>query len=288
VDAGPLRSTIRISRKAARTIEYVSEISLDAFSSEVHISNFLNRPVSRKKEGIHFSYPFNLPHGKVGYDCAWGTVELDVDRLPGANKNFITASRWVDVSEENMGICCVLLDAPIFKSGPLTRDPWRWGPPELCGWLKHTSYNGEIYSYVMNNYWQTNYKADQPGWTLFRYVFKPHGGYSSVQNHRIALESAQPLILVYGKGSVDKKIPMPSHENVSMTLLDFCEGRLLMRLTNISDEEVETTLVMGESEIPNSQIEITSLGKNQNKTGNCITLATSETILVSINLDTVD
>ena len=47
IDAGPLRATIRVSRKAARTIEYISEISLDAFSSEVRISNILDRPVSR-------------------------------------------------------------------------------------------------------------------------------------------------------------------------------------------------------------------------------------------------
>jgi hypothetical protein len=39
IHVGPLCATIRVSRKAARTIEYISEISLDAFYSEVRISN---------------------------------------------------------------------------------------------------------------------------------------------------------------------------------------------------------------------------------------------------------
>jgi hypothetical protein len=39
MDAGPLCATIRVSRKAERTIEYISKISLDAFSSEGRISN---------------------------------------------------------------------------------------------------------------------------------------------------------------------------------------------------------------------------------------------------------
>jgi alpha-mannosidase len=285
VDSGPLRATIRVSRKAARTIEYASEISVDAFSNEVRINNMLNRPVSRWKEGIHFSYPFDLPDGTVRYDCAWGVAQLDVDQLTGANRNFITASRWVDVSNEKRGICCVLLDAPIFKSGVLTRDPWRWGPPELCGWKKHAAYNGTIYSYVMNNYWQTNYKADQPGWTLFRYVFKPHDRFSSAQNYRVAMENAQPLILAYGGRPAVKEVPMPSHENVVMNSLDVCDDRVQMRLTNIGSGEVETSLLLRGSEIHNSQIQVVSAGKEKNKIGNRIRLVAAETILVSINLD---
>jgi len=284
IDAGPLRSTIRVKRKAARTLGYTSEISLDAFSSEVRISNILDRPVSRWKEGVHFSFPFNLPDGDVRYDCAWGVVQLDKDQLPGANRNFITASRWVDVSNAQSGMCCVLLDAPMFKSGPLTRDPWRWGPPALCGWVKKTTYNGTIYSYVMNNYWQTNYKADQPGKTLFRYVLKPHGKFSVAENYQTAAENAQPPILAVSKLLAITKIPLPSHENVVISSLGTSEGKLLMRLFNIGDSEVETTLMLKNSDIPVAQIQVVSAGKQVNLIGNRLKLASSETVVVSVSI----
>ena len=281
VDSGPLIATIRVSRKAARTNEYISEISLDAFSSELRISNILDRPISRKKEGIHFSYPFNLPYGKVRYDCAWGTVQLDVDQLPGANRNFITASRWVDFSDETRGMCCILFDAPIFKSGALKRDPWRWGPPSLCGWVKETTYSGTLYSYVMNNYWQTNYKADQPGKTLFRYVFKPHNNYSAAENYRATLEKFQPLIVSYANNPV-VGVPIPSHRDVVISALQISGERLLMRLVNIGDIDVETKLLFENSEIPAIQTQVVSAGKQKNLVGNSLKLARSETAVVSI------
>jgi alpha-mannosidase len=283
LDSGPLRCTIRVSRKVARTLAYTSEISLDAFSNEVRINNVLDRPVSRWKEGIHFSYPFNLPQGAVRYDCAWGTVKLDADQLAGANRNFITASRWVDVSDERAGMCCTLLDAPIFKSGPLTRDPWRWGPPKLCGWLTDTTCNGTIYSYVMNNYWQTNYKADQPGKTLFRYVFRPHGKFSPVENYRAALEHAQPPLLTFGGKITVTKIPMPVHEDVVISSMDISEGKLQMRFFNAGDTDLETALVFENTELQSSQLQIVSAGKSNNLVGNQLKLAASETLLVAIS-----
>lgn len=36
-----------------------------------------------------------------------------------------------------------------------------------------------FFSYVMNNYWHTNYKADQDGPVTFRYALRPHGARSS-------------------------------------------------------------------------------------------------------------
>jgi hypothetical protein len=285
LDAGPLVSTVRITRKAARTISYVSEISLNAISNELFISNTLVRPISRRKEGIHFSYPFNIPYGKVRYDCAWGTVELDADQLSGANRNFITASRWMDLSDENDGMCCVSLDAPIFKSGPLISDPWRWGPPKLCGWQKKASYNGEIHSYVMNNFWQTNYKADQPGKTLFRYVFSPHKRYDASQNYKTALEKAQSLVLAYGKCNLNQELlPLTTNTAIAISPVELSDGILLARLFNTSDRDEKTTLVLKNVEMPAKQIEVAGFGKQENLDGNALTLAASETMLVTITL----
>ncbi len=198
LDKGPLVGTLRVERKASRCNALITDITLYVGSPKIHILNRLDRPVTRKKEGIHFEFPFACNKGVLTYDSLYGTVTYGKDQLTAANKNFITPTRWVDISEqtdEPYGITTLLRDAPIFKVGSPHKDPFRSGPPTLCGWFKESpAHNGTLYSYIMNNYWMTNYKADQPGLTLFRYVLIPHKEFCVKTVERHALESAQPLI----------------------------------------------------------------------------------------------
>jgi hypothetical protein len=53
-----------------------------------------------------------------------------------------------------------------------------------------------FYSYVMNNYWHTNYKADQEGMVLFRYSVRLHGVYSQVDAAKFGIERRQPLMVL--------------------------------------------------------------------------------------------
>jgi alpha-mannosidase len=49
----------------------------------------------------------------------------------------------------------------------------------------------------MNNYWETNYKADQQGATTFRYSIQPHAGvYDQTRATQFGVERSQPLIAV--------------------------------------------------------------------------------------------
>jgi alpha-mannosidase len=46
----------------------------------------------------------------------------------------------------------------------------------------------------MNNHWHTNYKADQEGPTVFRYVICPHDAFDFTAAQRFGIERSQPLI----------------------------------------------------------------------------------------------
>jgi alpha-mannosidase len=52
-----------------------------------------------------------------------------------------------------------------------------------------------FYSYVMNNYWHTNYKSDQEGLVSFRYSLQPHEKYRAEDAVRFGIEQRQPLIV---------------------------------------------------------------------------------------------
>jgi len=53
-----------------------------------------------------------------------------------------------------------------------------------------------LYSYLLNNYWHTNYKADQEGTLRFRYVLSPHGPFDPVALRRFSDDQTQPLLAV--------------------------------------------------------------------------------------------
>jgi alpha-mannosidase len=67
-------------------------------------------------------------------------------------------------------------------------------------WRKTLEPSSRLYSYAMNNYWHTNYKADQEGRVAFRYVVRPHLGFEAAAVKRAGMEAARPLIVVEVRG----------------------------------------------------------------------------------------
>jgi alpha-mannosidase len=57
----------------------------------------------------------------------------------------------------------------------------------------------------MNNYWHTNYKADQEGQVILRYVVQPHAGFDTSVVKRLGLEASRPLLPV----PADDSRPVP-------------------------------------------------------------------------------
>jgi alpha-mannosidase len=53
-----------------------------------------------------------------------------------------------------------------------------------------------VYSYLMNNYWHTNYKADQEGRAEFRFSIAPHGPYEAEAAVRRGREAREPLLVL--------------------------------------------------------------------------------------------
>ena len=72
--------------------------------------------------------------------------------------------------------------------------------PNPNAYLKTIEPSATLYSWVMNNHWHTNYRADQEGETTFRYYLRPHGAYDAVAAARFGLETTQPLIVVPARG----------------------------------------------------------------------------------------
>ncbi|WP_228457679.1 hypothetical protein [Chryseobacterium indologenes] len=104
--------------------------------------------------------------------------------------------RWVDASSAQKGIQWMMLETPLIEAATMIDERMvidnshkKWkdnGTPGTTNW----------FSYAMNNYWHTNYKADQEGPVHYHYVLRPHDGFNSVENEKSAAAFTQPLIAV--------------------------------------------------------------------------------------------
>lgn len=256
---GPLVCSLKISRRVYKSKGLDTIVTLVSNSERIDIENILDRPTVRKKEAIHFSFPVKAKNPKIRYDVAWGTVDLSKDLMKGACKNYFTPLRWVDISGEDQGMMIVLQDAPFFEVGEITMDA------KKNKWNRDLIQNGVIYSYAMNNYWHTNYKADQPGMTSFRYSLFPHSGYDVSYNMKKSLEVVQPLLGHKGEDLFAKNLKSFSLNNDSVIIesAKVKEDNIIeINLFNISDKNQKTSiyaancskLLLLENGVPNKRI----------------------------------
>ncbi|NVM24188.1 MAG: glycoside hydrolase, partial [Desulfobacterales bacterium] len=199
-ERGPLVASLLIESAAPGCHKLTREVRIIAWIDRVDIINIIDKQKIYKQEGVHLAFPFNVPEGVMRMDTPWAVVQPEVDQLPGACKNYFTVQRWVDVSNEDYGVTWATVDAPLVEVGAITSDP----RGKTVGWIKHIEPSTTLYSYVMNNYWETNYKAGQEDPTTFRYSIKPHKRFDSGSAARFGTERSQPLIAV----PVDSKIPI--------------------------------------------------------------------------------
>ncbi len=244
-EAGPLIASLLIESNAPGCEKLSREVRV--VRKTVDIIDTLDKTNVYEQEGVHIAFPFNVPSGVMRMDIPFAVVRPELDQLAGSCKNYFTVQRWVDVSNDDFGVTWVTPDAPLVEVGAITNDP-----RSSIGWIKTLDPTTTLYSYVMNNYWETNYKASQSGEHTFRYSIRPHKKYQAGEAARFAIGKGQPLLAV----------PCPSHREPRKSILsiqpidviatalkptDEGDG-LILRLFNASGQTQRTRITLTDPE----------------------------------------
>jgi alpha-mannosidase len=184
---GNLVASLLVEANAPGCKRYAAEYRVVDGLARVDIINQIDKARIREKEAIHLAFPFLLPDGQLRYDVANGIVRPESDQLAGSCKNFFSIQSWVDVSNSDRGVTWASVDAPLIEIGAITAEQ---------PWAQKTKSSSRFYAYLMNNYWHTNYKADQEGPATFRFSILPHAGFRSEQAVRFGRECREPLVVV--------------------------------------------------------------------------------------------
>ncbi|MGD9558748.1 MAG: glycoside hydrolase family 38 C-terminal domain-containing protein, partial [Mangrovibacterium sp.] len=109
--------------------------------------------INTNPEALYVAFPFRLPDSRIVFETIGGTLSQG-QQLPGSASDWNVAQNFVSVRGKKAQIIVVSNEVPLwqfsdFNMGKFERDP-KPGKP----WL---------YSWVMNNYWFTNFRAYQEG-----------------------------------------------------------------------------------------------------------------------------
>ena len=168
----PNKKTQRITCSLEGMHEVVYEITQINGDDKLYVSVLLDKKAIREKESVHIALPFSIvqPIVRVGMDNSY--ISPEKGQLKGSNREFFSVQKWIDVSNENMGVTIACPAAALFELGEMIDE--NRIKRDTKTWREASKSSATLFIYAMNNYWHTNYKADQEGKVRFDMVLQFH------------------------------------------------------------------------------------------------------------------
>ena len=206
----PLGTAIHLASRAMNTPTIETEILLPDSEKQILLTFHLhkNRVLTRESAYIAFPFAVDGPQFTYGSQTAW--VNPAKDELAGGSREWYLPTTFAAVSNAQVTAAVVPLDAPLANFGDIVRGNW---PAEF------TPKSSTIFSWLMNNYWGTNFPAWQGGDFTFRYAITSAPQLDPAVLTRFGLNALTPLErddVSAGTGSG----PLPAQQ---ATLLDISD-----------------------------------------------------------------
>jgi hypothetical protein len=173
-----------LESSAEKTSRIQTEIRLFQNQKKIEFIQNVSKKEVLAKEAVYFAFPFAMAHPQFQYEIQNGVVDPAKDMYPGAGHEWFNVQHWVSVQQDGVSGTVMPLDASLFTLGDINRGAWQTTFGERPG---------TIFSYAMNNYWHTNYRAMQGGDFQFRYVVTSALSTDAAKLSRMGWEEFTPL-----------------------------------------------------------------------------------------------
>lgn len=128
----------------------------------------LAKTLSDDIESIYLPLSLDLPAGECWIHSGKVAMRPGIDQLPGSNMEYYIADEGLVYQFGQTGLLINTLDTPLLYQGQLKHHPI-----VLCD-NKPENNARPVFSWVMNNTWETNFKTDLSGYGEFRYSLELH------------------------------------------------------------------------------------------------------------------
>jgi len=142
----------------------------------------INKKLISDPESIYIAFPFTLPNGEIHFDVAGGMIRAGVDQLPGSSNDWNMVQNAAIVRNRDSQIVLGMHEAPLMQFGAINTGRFDAGTePEST----------HMFGWPMNNYWVTNFNADQRG--EFEWTYSVTSKRSNRNSHALKHTSADRL-----------------------------------------------------------------------------------------------
>ena len=119
------------------------------------------------KESVYFAFPFAADDPKLTYEITGDLLGPDSPKVPGSAGHFRAIRHWIGVQSSGGGqVVWATGEAPLVQTGTIHL-PYVPYPSTLSADRNHPA---TIYSWALNNIWDTNFPSQQGGEMTFRYA----------------------------------------------------------------------------------------------------------------------
>jgi len=243
---GPVATSILVTsspkmcRKLEQTIILYDDIK------RIDLVNVLDKEETFDPEAVYFAYPFAVgPGPNVRFEISDADMAPGTEQLPGTTLDWHTVQNWAEFSGKDARVIWSPVEAPLVMFGDIN----------IGKWLKTLDLkNAWVFSYAMNNYWMTNFKASQEGRVEFRYSLTslPPGPAAPdrVASSRFGWEVHTPLAAVWlaakNKGRftapVESLVYLNQPNIIIQALWLDSDGKPIARLREIDGKATEARL----------------------------------------------
>ena len=164
VSSGDICSTVSfkgILEGCDRDFGVQVEVKLYNRTKRIELCYRLKKLPLTKPEGIYVAFPVGLEKGKLAFDVPGGLLVAGENQIPNTSAAWNTVQSFVSARNDSMQVLVSTEEVPLFTMGELIEDPFR---------ADHTHDKTHFFSWVMNNYWFTNFRAFQEGEFRWSYV----------------------------------------------------------------------------------------------------------------------
>lgn len=129
------------------------EVRLYKNVKKIEFKYMAQKEILTDPEALYVAFPFILPGSRIVFETIGGALTQG-QQLPGSSSDWNAAQNFVSVRGKTGQIIVVSNEVPLWQFSDFNMGKFERYPKQGKTWL---------YSWVMNNYWTTNFRAFQEG-----------------------------------------------------------------------------------------------------------------------------
>ena len=196
------------------------EIRLYHHTKKIELLYRMHKLAKTSPEAVYIAFPFKLDQGHLAFEVQGGLVRPGKNQLPGSASDWNTIQSFASVRNDKSQILFTSNEIPLVQFGEINtgRYYYRLNPK-----------TNHLFSWVLNNYWVTNFKASQEGELQWTYTISSKGDPSDGVATRFGWGERIPMAtrLIFPSNAT-------SATSAEESLLDLNKPNLLLVNTTIS------------------------------------------------------